>query len=115
MRTDFDERSAGFGCKYGDFRFLTDDQASKMTRVLARVAERSYRRGLHHGVNQDDISEERALFLRFEEDLDNSPFCEDGHGSESGTDAVTRLVMENSCLRDLGIYRCEHHVDERLG
>jgi len=86
-------RDALYGLKSGEFQDLPRPVKSKLLRMIARIAEKSYRRGFQHGVvmardGRQIVDPEK---FRFRCSLDKSPFT-DGPG---GHTAVQRLMMEN--------------------
>jgi hypothetical protein len=49
MSSDFEARSVAYGLKEGEFENLPPLVRRKLIRLMARIAEQSYRRGFQHG------------------------------------------------------------------
>jgi hypothetical protein len=92
---DFTKRGVAHGLKFGEFDALPAGTKTKLVRLMSRIAEKSYRRGLQHGTL--DLTVDPAK-LRFEVSLDKSPFT-DGAGGDT---AIERLFMECGALRHIG-------------
>jgi hypothetical protein len=83
----------------------------RLLKLMARISEKSYRRGLHHGLcehaKECGLTEADASYLRHEVSIDRSPwFGYEGmkHSFGRGTSAIERLDMEyGSNLASLGI------------
>jgi hypothetical protein len=94
-------RNVAHGLKYGEFQELPKQTKKKLVRLMARVAEQSYRRGFQqgrempwgrHSVNPADF--------RFKRSLDKSPYTDTrGRGGHS---AIDRLFMECGGLLEIG-------------
>ena len=86
--TDFTSNSSAYGLKLAEFSDLPQQTRRKITRMMARVMERAYRRGAQHGVaaNHD---EHWFADWRLNGDIDKSIGI-DGYNSTS----THRLEME---------------------
>lgn len=98
---DFTENSVAFGLKDREFSHIAEGDKQKLIRLMARISEKSYRRGFQHGCVLDPA--ERLISpeeLRFEWSLDKSPYTDCGGGDTS----IARLFMECGVLHDIGFY-----------
>lgn len=93
---DFDSRSVAYGLKRGAFDHLSDRDKKRLLRVMWRISEKSYRRGLQHGMQAEPTVD--PYEYRYERNLDKAPGC-DGWG---GTSAFERLVIEYRELNEIG-------------
>jgi hypothetical protein len=97
MPGDFTSRSVAEGLQIGEFRDLPENVRSKLVRLMARISEASYRRGLQQGgVIKEPITPPNEL--RHEHSLDLSPYT----NSLGGSDAITRLFAEYGELHAIG-------------
>ena len=56
MTSDFETWSVAAGCKLGEFANLPPATQRKLIRLMARISEKSFRRGFQHGVvNKDTL------------------------------------------------------------
>jgi hypothetical protein len=93
---DFIPQSVVYGLKFGEFRQLPMPIKKKLVRLMARIAEKSYRRGFQHGtLGRHTIDPEE---FRSRRSLDKSPFT-DGPG---GMTAIGRLMAETH-LEQVGL------------
>jgi hypothetical protein len=101
--TDFNSRSAAHGLHYGEFAHLTERDRRKLSRLMARVAEKAYRRGAQHGAQMalDGTLARDLARVRFESNLDRSPWLDDPGQWDHAED---RLHMENAELRQVGLH-----------
>ena len=85
----------------GEFDHLSDRDKASLRRLLARVAERSYRRGAQQGAEMSKRGEIGVKIhdWRYGPSLDRAPWL---HGVRVET-SLARLDMENGCLRDIGL------------
>jgi hypothetical protein len=100
MAGDFLSCSVAHGLEMGEFDSLPPRIKKKMIRLMARVAENSYRRGFQHGVV---IGGRRCIEpeeLRFRRSLDKSPYTDK---PRMGHSSVDRLFMECRVLNELGL------------
>jgi hypothetical protein len=93
------------GVKADTFASLSGWQRRALVKIMARIAERSYRRGVQQGAllareYQERLPKSLAVW-RFDISLDRSPWLE-GARTEPSTE---RLFMENGELYELGFSR----------
>jgi hypothetical protein len=100
----------GDGIPGGCFEDLPKATKRRLIKLMARISEKSYRRGLQHGLCQHakdcGLSEADASYLRHEVSIDRSPWFgyPTKHHFGRGTTAIERLDMEyGSTLNILGI------------
>lgn len=94
--SDFTSGSPFEGFRFGEFDHLHGLDKAKLIQMIARIAERSYRRGFQHGtLGHHTIDPQK---LRFEMPLNESPYT-DGPGGHS---SVRRLFMECPALKHIG-------------
>lgn len=94
------------------FADLSPVHKRRLVKLMARISEKSYRRGLQHGVcdhaKECGLTEADASYLRFEVSIDRSPwfgYPTMKHNLGRGTTAIERLDMEyGGYLSELGIY-----------
>lgn len=100
--TDFNSRSAAYGLSHGEFSHLSDTDRRKLSRLMARIAEKAYRRGAQHGAQMalDGTLARDPATVRFTSSLDRSPWLDDPGQWDH---AEVRLHMENPALRYLGL------------
>ena len=101
----FVENSIARGFKPNEFSNLETDVKSKLIKLMARISEKSYRRGLQHGnlgIAIVDPSE-----LRFNISPEYSPLTDivdkDGNWVNNKESSIDRLKMEYGVLRDIGL------------
>lgn len=97
--THFDSRSIAYGLHLGEFNDLPKKYKKRLVRLMARLAEKSYRRGFQHGIVIGNRRVIEPEVLRFERSLDWSPYTDHPSLKDS---AVVRLFMENGELRNIG-------------
>lgn len=97
--SDFTEDSIANGLRFGAFDDLNPKVRKKLIRLLYRLNEKAYRRGVQHGVVLCPDND-TAVKLRFFRSLELSPRAEDANGAEAARD---RLFMEYPVLRDIGL------------
>lgn len=104
METDFLECSIAHGFKFSEFKKLDDSMKKKVIKLLSRVMEAAYRRGVQQALTvpsdrlEPKLLEEGGLWKwRYENSLDKSVGI-DFFNSKS----KERLFMEHGCLRDIG-------------
>ncbi len=100
----FVENSIAIGFKPHEFSDLDTDVKNKLIKLMSRISEKSYRRGLQHGSLGIAIVD--PAHLRFNVSPDYSPFTDVvGKNNEWVNDkqsAIDRLKMEYGVLRDIG-------------
>jgi hypothetical protein len=98
--TDFIKSSIAYGCVYNEFEDLPEKTKKKLTRIMARLAERSYRRGFQQGVflSREGRQIVDLYHFRYQTSLDAAPMTDGGYIDS----ATNRLFMENGVLCDLG-------------
>ena len=64
--SDFTASSVAHGLKEGEFEELSPDVSRKLVRLMARIAEQSYRRGFQHGVMLGSKVQIDPVELRFD-------------------------------------------------
>ena len=94
--SDFEVGSPFEGFSFGEFDHLHGLDKARLIQMIARISERSYRRGFQHGTLGHYIIDPQKL--RFEMPLNESPYT-DGPGGHS---SVRRLFMENPALKNIG-------------
>jgi hypothetical protein len=92
----FGAHSVAAGLHGGEFDELDTRTKKKLIRLMARIAEKSYRRGYQHGTLPTRTVDPSVL--RFERSLDKSPWTD----SPQSTSSVWRLFCECGELRQLG-------------
>ena len=101
----FEENSIARGFKPHEFSNLETDVKIKLIKLMARISEKSYRRGLQHGSLGIAIVDPAEL--RFNVSPDYSPFTdvadENGNWVNDKQSAIDRLKMEYGVLRDIGL------------
>lgn len=109
MTSDFESWSVAAGLKMYEFSDLPPAARKKLVRLMARIAEQSYRRALQHGeVLKDRLCVDPAA-LRFDVSLDIAPYTNSPSG---GHTSIERLFMECGVLHELGFE--EPHRSERF-
>lgn len=86
----------------GEFEHLSDRDKQSLRRLMARIAERSYRRGAQHGVElsrRGEIGVPDVDDWRYAPSLNKSPWL---HGQVVQA-SIERLDLENSCLKEIGL------------
>ena len=99
MNSDFTASSIAHGLKEGEFDDLSPSVNRKLVRLMARIAEQSYRRGFQHGAVLGDRACVAPYDLRFRRSLDKSPYTNSARG---GHTSIERLFMECGELCMLG-------------
>lgn len=101
--TDFVASASTYGLKLHEFSHLSGDDSKKLVRLIARISERSYRRGVQQTITlyrKNSILPQiidNLYDYRYENDLDNS------YGLDGlKTTSLERLDMEES-LREIGL------------
>lgn len=102
--SEFHEMSIGYPFRFGEFSHIDDATQEKLLKLMARISEKSYRRGYQHGgLEKRVVSPEH---LRFNVSLDLSPYTDvvDKNGEWACTNhlSMDRLKMEYCVLNDLG-------------
>ena len=54
-KSDFTSDSAAYGLKDQQFAHLSDSDQKKLLRLMARISEKSFRRGFQHGAYASDM------------------------------------------------------------
>jgi hypothetical protein len=98
---EFAKTSVAAGLSFDEFRELDVKTRRKLVRLLARVSEASYRRGVQQGVHfaKQNRPIRDPFKMRYEQSLDNSPYYDSPSG---GGTAIERLFAEFDVLRRLG-------------
>jgi hypothetical protein len=101
----FTEFSIADGLEPNEFYFLDDDIKQKLIKLMARISEKSYRRGLQHG--SFGIAAVDPAHLRFNISPEYSPLTDivdkDGNWVNNKESSIDRLKMEYGVLRDIGL------------
>ena len=101
----FTKFSIADGLEPNEFYFLDDDIKQKLIKLMARISEKSYRRGLQHGSLGIAIVDPAEL--RFNVSPDYSPFTDvadkNGNWVNNKESSIDRLKMEYGVLRDIGL------------
>jgi hypothetical protein len=107
--TDFAAYSVAHGLKNREFADLDERTKRKLVRLMARISEKSYRRGFQQGhtFREHDVATVDPAKLRFNVSLERSPYTdaidEKGHWHvKSGHTVIERLFMEYGVLSHLG-------------
>ena len=101
--TDFDISSSKFGLSLSEFSHLSDTDKKKLIRLMARIMERAYRRGVHQTLHLfqnnriDDWILRNPHMYRYSKNLDKSIGL-DGFI----TCSIDRLMMEEH-LENIGV------------
>jgi hypothetical protein len=104
MKTDFISTSVAYGLKEDAFAHLSERDRKRLVRLMARISEKSYRRGVQHGaLLTGGISKDKIAKWRFDASLDSSPWV----GSPMIQKSTERLFMEAGVLRELGFRSLE--------
>ena len=74
MNTDYVYNSTIYGCKWGDLSHLSVKEKEKIKKIMARVSEKSFRRGFQHGQYFEEEKKPTvdAVILRFNSPLNIS-------------------------------------------
>lgn len=101
MTTDFNARACAYGLRWAEFDHLTERDRRKLLRLMARLAEKSYRRGAQQGavLGAEGVVAHDLHKWRYERSLDRCPWLD---CPEMYNDPVQRLLMENDDLRRIG-------------
>ena len=101
----FTKFSIADGLEPNEFYFLDDDIKQKLIKLMARISEKSYRRGLQHG--SFGIAVVDPAHLRFNISPEYSPLTDivdkDGNWVNNKESSIDRLKMEYGVLRDIGL------------
>ena len=97
----FGSHSVAHGLKPCQFSNLPPAVRRKLVRLMARIAEKSYRRGYQHGVESGPDRCIEPGDLRFRRSLDKSPYTDTPY-PHGGHTAIERLFMECGELQQLG-------------
>lgn len=101
----FTEFSIAHGLKENEFYSLDDDVKQKLIKLMARISEKSYRRGLQHG--SFGIAVVDPAHLRFNISPEYSPLTDiadkEGNWVNNKESSIDRLKMEYGVLRDIGL------------
>ncbi len=101
----FAEFSIAHGLKENEFYSLDDDVKQKLIKLMARISEKSYRRGLQHG--SFGIAVVDPAHLRFNISPEYSPLTDiadkEGNWVNNKESSIDRLKMEYGVLRDIGL------------
>lgn len=104
----FMKNSVAHGCEYGEFAHLSEKDKKKLIKIMSKVMERAYRRGVQQALtvprdrmNQDFFDKDLGLYnWRYEKRLSTSEGI-DGFKTKS----IERLFMEDPCLIEIGFYQ----------
>ena len=103
-RTDFTDNAVTYPLNFNEFNDLDYSIKKKLMRLMARISEKSYRRGFHHGLVLKPTVD--MVKFRYKISLDKAPFThvvgENGKWVCSKDTAIERLAMEYPELRDVG-------------
>ena len=98
-KSDFVKQSAAYGLQFNEFDHLDNKNKKKLIKLIARIAEASYRRGFQHGdVIVHGMADTQMYKYRYRTSLDLSPYS----NFPGSTSAIERLFMEHSELRNIG-------------
>lgn len=105
--SDFIDRSVAFGLKFGEFATLDKSTREKLILLMARISEKSYRRGFQYGKEIDGPTVDPNKFCFEGPSLDRSPFTDTFHkdgrwAHKSGHSSLERLMIECGELRKIG-------------
>ena len=102
MASDFTSKSVAYGLSNGEFVGMDKKKVRKLRKLMARISEASYRRGLQHGeyLTQNDALVVDTSDFRFYRSLANSPFADQ---KNAGYTSIARFDMENSMLYMIGL------------
>ena len=98
---DFCARSVAAGLRDREFEHLSERDRRKLVRLMARIAEKAYRRGAQHGaflVGQEPMLRDNLASWRIFPDLDKAPYIDSPYTQTS----IERLFMECGGLREIG-------------
>lgn len=103
MNNDSNQYSAR-ECDFGEFEDLSIDKKQKLLKMIARIMERAYRRGVQQGISmyvdgRCKLQKDDLATWRYFTDLDKS----DGIAPGYSTTSLERLSMEEDCLREVGL------------
>jgi len=106
MSSSFTPNSVAFPLSHREFDHLDTKTKKKLARLMARISEKSYRRGFQHGGLEGRTVD--PVELRFNTPLKHSPWTdavnEKGKWENSRHSSLERLFMEYSELVNLGFY-----------
>ena len=103
MRSDFEKYSVAHGLKMHEFMSLPIRLKKRLVRLMARISEKSFRRGFQHGKECKAPVVMPPADFRFDTPLDKSPSI---HGYP-GYSSIERLFMEFSVLQHIGFHESE--------
>ncbi len=98
---EFVKRSVAYGLRSGDFADLDPKIKKKLRRLMGRISEASYRRGVQQAIACGTTAEV-ARILRFERDLGICYRCEDAKANGISS-PDERLFIEYPVISDLGL------------
>ena len=103
-KTDFTAMSVANGLRRKEFAALPAATKKKLIRLMARISEASFRRGLQHGAatGGDALPVRPGLNLAKYRFLSSLDVSRSPHGKLKHT-AVERLQIEYAVLRDIGL------------
>lgn len=104
----YGSRSVAHGLRDDAFAHIDQSTRKKLIKLMARISEKSYRRGFQHG-QEFAKKGDKAVdghYLRFHVPIDKSPYTDTFHTNgkwapNSGFSAIERLLMEYGELRTL--------------
>lgn len=107
--SQFEDRSVAYGLQEGDFLKIDHHTRQNLIKLMARISEKSYRRGFQHGqyfANEGEAAVDGFELRNGDVPLDRSPYTDtfypDGSwASKSGFSAIERLLMEYGEVRVL--------------
>jgi len=101
----FSDHSVVHGLKHGEFLAMDKALKKKLLKIMARISEKSYRRGLQHG--SLGIAVVDPAELRFNVSPDYSPYTDivgkNGKWVNNKQSSLDRLLMEYGGLQDIGL------------
>ena len=100
------EDSVAYPLHMDEFRDLPERTKKNLLRLMAKISEKSYRRGFHHGtLGQHTVD---PTILRYNISLDKSPDTDrvgkSGKWVCSNEKSIDRLTGENGVLYDVGLH-----------
>jgi hypothetical protein len=98
-KSDFHDGSVALGLQHREFMGLPKAVRRQLLRLIARVSEKSYRRGFQQGATFGDRCVYPLADFRFNKPLDLSPATD---RRNYGFTAIERVLMEYPVLTDLG-------------
>lgn len=113
--SDFTEDSLAHGLKFGEFNDIPNEKISKLIRLMARISEKSYRRGVQQaamffiekdGAGIIDSDQSSLHDWRYGTSLDESPGLDGYHSS-----SLERLFCECHVFDKIGLFEKEDRSD----